>query len=135
MKELRNTKQREEVLHSVKALCNHPSAEEVYAHVRTNNPNISKGTVYRNLKDLVDEGYIIKISMAGGADRYDYIHKKHNHIICKSCGTVKDFEYNFDLEDVKQSVIKQTEVSPLLDGVIMDGICEKCKEKLKNRMY
>ena len=91
--------------------------------------------MYRNLKDLVDEGYIIKISMANGADRYDYIHKKHNHIICKSCGTVKDFEYNFDLEDVKQSVIKQTEVSPLLDGVIMYGICEKCKEKLKNRGY
>ena len=72
MKELRNTKQREEVLHSVKALCNHPSAEEVYAHVRTNNPNISKGTVYRNLNLLTDLNEISKVEMPGNEpDRFD----------------------------------------------------------------
>ncbi len=129
------SKQREDLLNILKNSRSHPTAEELYEKTKEKIPSVSRGTVYRNLKDLVDEGYIIKISMANGADRYDYIHKKHNHIICKSCGTVKDFEYNFDLEDVKQSVIKQTEVSPLLDGVIMYGICEKCKEKLKNRGY
>ena len=129
------SRQREDLLSILKNSKSHPTAEELYNSIKEKIPSVSRGTVYRNLKDLVDEGYIIKISMASGADRYDYIHKKHNHIICKSCGTVKDFEYNFDLEDVKQSVIKQTEVSPLLDGVIMYGICEKCKEKLKNRRY
>lgn len=129
------SKQREDLLNILKNSRSHPTAEELYEKTKEKIPSVSRGTVYRNLKDIVDEGYIIKISMASGADRYDYIHKKHNHIICKSCGTVKDFEYNFDLEDVKQSVIKQTEVSPLLDGVIMYGICEKCKEKLKNRGY
>ena len=129
------SKQREDLLNILKNSRSHPTAEELYEKTKEKIPSVSRGTVYRNLKDLVDEGYIIKISMASGADIYDYIHKKHNHIICKSCGTVKDFEYNFDLEDVKQSVIKQTEVSPLLDGVIMYGICEKCKKKLKNRMY
>ena len=129
------SKQREDLLNILKNSRSHPTAEELYEKTKEKIPSVSRGTVYRNLKDLVDEGYIIKISMANGADRYDYIHKKHNHIICKSCGTVKDFEYNFALEDVKQSVIKQTEVSPLLDGVIMYGICEKCKEKLKNRGY
>lgn len=129
------SKQREDLLNILKNSRSHPTAEELYEKTKEKIPSVSRGTVYRNLKDLVDEGYIIKISMASGADRYDYIHKKHNHIICKSCETVKDFEYNFDLEDVKQSVIKQTEVSPLLDGVIMYGICEKCKEKLKNRGY
>ena len=129
------SKQREDLLNILKNSRSHPTAEELYEKAKEKIPSVSRGTVYRNLKDIVDEGYIIKISMASGADRYDYIHKKHNHIICKSCGTVKDFEYNFDLEDVKQSVIKQTEVSPLLDGVIMYGICEKCKEKLKNRGY
>ena len=129
------SKQREDLLNILKNSRSHPTAEELYEKAKEKIQSVSRGTVYRNLKDLVDEGYIIKISMASGADRYDYIHKKHNHIICKSCGTVKDFEYNFDLEDVKQSVIKQTEVSPVLDGVIMYGICEKCKEKLKNRGY
>ena len=127
------SKQREELLNILKNSRSHPTAEERYEKAKEKIPSVSRGTVYRNLKDLVDEGYIIKISMASGADRYDYIHKKHNHIICKYCGMVKDFEYDFDLKNVKLSVIKQTEMDPLLDGVIVYGICGKCKEK--NRRY
>lgn len=127
------SKQREDLLSILKNSKSHPSAEELYNSIKEKIPSVSRGTVYRNLKDLVDEGYIIKISMAGGADRYDYIHKKHNHIICKYCGMIKDFEYDFDLKNVKLSVIKQTEMDPLLDGVIVYGICGKCKEK--NRRY
>lgn len=127
------SKQREDLLSILKNSKSHPTAEELYNSIKEKIPSVSRGTVYRNLKDLVDEGYIIKISMAGGADRYDYIHKKHNHIICKYCGMVKDFEYDFDLKNVKLSVIKQTEMDPLLDGVIVYGICGKCKEK--NRRY
>lgn len=127
------SKQREDLLSILKNSKSHPTAEELYNSIKEKIPSVSRGTVYRNLKDLVDEGYIIKISMAGGADRYDYIHKKHNHIICKYCGMIKDFEYDFDLKNVKLSVIKQTEMDPLLDGVIVYGICGKCKEK--NRRY
>ena len=127
------SKQREDLLSILKNSKSRPTAEELYNSIKEKIPSVSRGTVYRNLKDLVDEGYIIKISMAGGADRYDYIHKKHNHIICKYCGMVKDFEYDFDLKNVKLSVIKQTEMDPLLDGVIVYGICGKCKEK--NRRY
>ena len=127
------SKQREDLLSVLKNSKSHPTAEELYNSIKEKIPSVSRWTVYRNLKDLVDEGYIIKISMAGGADRYDYIHKKHNHIICKYCGMVKDFEYDFDLKNVKLSVIKQTEMDPLLDGVIVYGICGKCKEK--NRRY
>ena len=124
------SKQREDLLSVLKNSKSHPTAEELYNSIKEKIPSVSRGTVYRNLKDLVDEGYIIKISMAGGADRYDYIHKKHNHIICKYCGMIKDFEYDFDLKNVKLSVIKQTEMDPLLDGVIVYGICGKCKEKI-----
>ena len=86
------SRQREDLLSILKNSKSHPTAEELYNSIKEKIPSVSRGTVYRNLKDLVDEGYIIKISMADGADRYDYIHKKHNHIICKYCGMVKDFE-------------------------------------------
>lgn len=124
------SKQREDLLSVLKNSKSHPTAEELYNSIKKKIPSVSRGTVYRNLKNLVDEGYIIKISIADGADRYDYIHKKHNHIICKYCGMIKDFEYDFDLKNVKLSVIKQTEMDPLLDGVIVYGICGKCKEKI-----
>ena len=73
------SRQREDLLSILKNSKSHPTAEELYNSIKEKIPSVSRGTVYRNLKDLVDEGYIIKISMAGGADRYDYIHKKHNN--------------------------------------------------------
>ena len=71
MKDIRNTKQREEVLNAVKTLCNHPRAEDVYNCVIDNNPNISKGTVYRNLNLLSELDEISKIQMPGNEpDRF-----------------------------------------------------------------
>ena len=126
------SKQRDDLLNILKNSKSHPTAEELYEKVKEKIPNVSRGTVYRNLKDLVDEDYIIKISMSDGADRYDYIHKKHNHVICKYCGNVKDFEYNFDSKKAKLSVLEQTGMESFLDGIIVYGVCEKCKGKLKN---
>lgn len=126
------SKQRDDLLSILKNSKTHPTAEELYEKIKEKIPNVSRGTVYRNLKDLVDENYIIKISMPDGADRYDYIHKKHNHVICKYCGKVKDFEYNFDSKKAKLSVLEQTGMESLLDGIIVYGVCEKCKSKLKN---
>ncbi len=126
------SKQRDDLLSILKNSKSHPTAEELYERIKEKIPNVSRGTVYRNLKDLVDENYIIKISMLDGADRYDYIHKKHNHVICKYCGKVKDFEYNFDSKKAKLSVLEQTGMESFLDGIIVYGVCEKCKSKLKN---
>lgn len=126
------SKQRDDLLNILKNSKSHPTAEELYEKVKEKIPNVSRGTVYRNLKDLVDEDYIIKISMPDGADRYDYIHKKHNHVICKYCGKVRDFEYNFDSKKAKLSVLEQTGMDSFLDGIIVYGVCEKCKSKLKN---
>ena len=126
------SKQRDDLLSILKNSKTHPTAEELYEKIKEKIPNVSRGTVYRNLEDLVDENYIIKISMPDGADRYDYIHKKHNHVICKYCGKVKDFEYNFDSKKAKLSVLEQTGMESLLDGIIVYGVCEKCKSKLKN---
>ena len=115
------SKQRDDLLNILKNSKSHPTAEELYEKVKEKIPNVSRGTVYRNLKDLVDEDYIIKISMPDSADRYDYIHKKHNHVICKYCGKVKDFEYNFDSKKAKLSVLEQTGMESLLDGIIVYG--------------
>lgn len=126
------SKQRDDLLSILKNSKTHPTAEELYEKVKLKIPNVSKGTVYRNLKDLANEDYIIKISMSDGPDRYDYIHKKHNHIICKHCGELKDFEYDFDSQEARSSVLKQTGMETFLEGVVVYGICEKCKKNQKN---
>ena len=91
MKELRNTKQREEVLNAVRTLMYHPTAEEVYLDVSRKNPSISKGTVYRNLNLLTQLGEISKISMPGSEpDRFDHItEENHHHAFCRCCRRTK----------------------------------------------
>ena len=130
MKELRNTKQREEVLHSVKALCNHPSAEEVYAHVRTNNPNISKGTVYRNLNLLTDLNEISKVEMPGNEpDRFDVRTDNHHHAFCRICKKLYDFELDEDLS-IKGHIVGKEFLSEKIQ-LILTGICQDCLSKEK----
>lgn len=130
MKELRNTKQREEVLNSVKALCNHPSAEEVYAHVRTNNPNISKGTVYRNLNLLTDLNEISKVEMPGNEpDRFDVRTDNHHHAFCRLCKKLYDFELDEDLSI--KGHIEGKEFLSEKSQLILTGICQDCLSKEK----
>ena len=57
----------------------HPTADMVYLHVKETFPNISLGTVYRNLNLLADMGEIIKIPTPDGADRFDGCTKPHYH--------------------------------------------------------
>ena len=60
---MRYSKQKDEVLKVVLDACNHPDAKEVYNLVKKKIPNISLGTVYRNLNALCTEGKIISILM------------------------------------------------------------------------
>lgn len=58
MTQQRNTKQRKLILEVVQAHQDHPSADQIYAEVRKLDPKISRGTVYRNLNLLADNGEI-----------------------------------------------------------------------------
>ena len=76
-------------------LCNtteHPTADTVYLHIREAFPNISLGTVYRNLNLLADTGEAIKISTPDGGDRFDGRTDLHYHVICRDCKRVYDLE-------------------------------------------
>ena len=87
----RNTVQRTLVLETVRSLHNHPTAEEIYDNVLEMCPNISRGTVYRNLNGLADDGEILRVQVANAPDRYDFTVYPHAHFRCKYCGSVYDF--------------------------------------------
>lgn len=82
----RNSRQRTLVYQAVKDSHSHPNAEEVYLLVRRQLPDISLGTVYRNLNLLVEMGLLHRIYTGMGADRFDAVVTAHPHLICSSCG-------------------------------------------------
>lgn len=86
------SKQREVIKDFLFTRKDHPTADMVYMNVRQQYPNISLGTVYRNLTLLTERGEIRRISVGDGVDHFDADTSPHNHFICKRCGRVIDLE-------------------------------------------
>lgn len=120
------SKQCDIILSYVKSVKTHPTAEEVYTHVRKKNNNISLGTVYRNLEKLAEEKIILRIKMANKKDRFDGNISHHYHGICNNCGKIvdifTDYYYNID-DDVKN----KTALYVLSHDIIFNVICKECK--------
>lgn len=87
---LRKSRQRDAILRVVKGVTSHPTANWIYDQVRGEIPNISLGTVYRNLRLLVEEGQISEIELARTLCRFDGNTQYHHHFICEQCGRVFD---------------------------------------------
>jgi len=106
----------------------HPTADVVYMNVRKTFPNISLGTVYRNLTLLADIGEISRIRVGDGVDHFDADTSPHYHFICKECGSVIDLEME-DMTDINETANKN--FSGLIEGHItyFYGKCGNCSTK------
>ena len=87
---MRYSKQRELIINIIKGRCDHPTADMIYSSAREIEPNISLGTVYRNLKLLSDEGEIITLETVDKKLHYDGDISRHSHFICEGCGKIID---------------------------------------------
>lgn len=124
----RNTIQGQLVLNAVRQLGNHPTADDVYNYVVQIHPNISKGTVYRNLNSLADDGTLIKISVPDAADRYDHTLEKHYHIKCMDCQEFIDVNLDY-MQELDDKVAEMTKYKILSHDVVFKGICHSCSNK------
>lgn len=90
MKGTRYSRQRELIYQALVSTDQHPTAEMLYHWLKPENPNLSLGTVYRNLNLLADAGTITR--MAFLVERYDANTEPHPHFRCRCCGKVYDLE-------------------------------------------
>ncbi len=91
----RNTIQKALVYAAVNESCDHPSAETLYDRIAKNYPTISRGTVYRNLGQLCENGEVRRVEIPGTADRYDLRTGDHYHFCCEKCGRVLDMPLDY----------------------------------------
>lgn len=122
---MRYSKQREEVYNVLCQTDAHPDVAYIYREVRKVLPQISLGTVYRNLEELCSVGRARKIGVEGSAERFDAKMQNHAHFVCTSCGAVLDTAMpNVDCNCSAGKVARAE--------VIFYGICEKCRFAEKN---
>ena len=84
------TRQRQIVFSTVAEAPLHLTAEEIYLRAREQMPSLARGTVYRNLGVLAEEGRIGKLEMPDAPARYDRRCAPHPHLVCRGCGRVED---------------------------------------------
>ena len=123
----RYSKQRECILNALQSTKSHPSANMVYDMVREEIPNISLGTVYRNLAELVSEGLILKIDAGDGMEHYDGYNKPHYHMFCKNCRAVTDIEIEYHAH-MDEMAAEESGGEIEYHSAIFAGTCKKCKK-------
>lgn len=121
----RNSKQRQLVLEAVKSVHCHPTAEEIFQMVREENPNISLGTVYRNLNLLAEMGEILKLDLGGESDHFDGTSKEHGHLVCSRCGAIEDLSCELS-ESVRALVSKELKREMEAVNLTVSGLCKIC---------
>lgn len=127
------SKQKETLLRVLCSTDCHPDADWIYAQVRKELPNISLGTVYRNLAKMSQDGTILKLNMNDGRDHFDGNTARHYHMVCRECGAIIDI---FTENSEEQKFISylngyaQNHTSAKIEDhtVVFYGVCKKCNK-------
>lgn len=122
----KRSKQKEAILNVLRSTKVHPTADWVYEEVRKTIPNISLGTVYRNLSKLSDESVIVKLGLGTGIEHFDGNPIPHYHVMCTDCGAIDDIEAE-PLDELNKWASKLFKGEIYKHSAIFFGKCEKCK--------
>ena len=124
-KAIRYSRQREKIYEYLLMTKEHPSAEMIYSDLKQDLPELSLGTVYRNLKLLEELGKIRKITTHQGNERYDAVCGDHAHFICLACGAIADLP-EIDADQVRSSLSLAEGYSISNFDLMLSGRCPKC---------
>lgn len=123
-KQLRNTKQLEVIWEAIKDDTSHPTADQVYARVRERFPNVSLGTVYRNLQKLVADEKL-QVLMLGRSQHFDPLVTRHQHFICEKCGRVFDVLVDTG-DEIKPAKLPHAGFKVTSHQLAFYGTCKQC---------
>lgn len=131
--DIRMTTQRYAILEYLAIEGIHPTANDVYEHLKDDFPNMSVATVYNNLNFFIEAGIVHELPFGDGSSRFDLTDTKHYHAICSKCGKVVDFNYP-GLAEVEKVVESMTHFK--VDGhrFNVTGLCEECQKLVQSNL-
>lgn len=123
----RMTGQRVAILEILASCTSHPTADIIYERVKKKVPNISLGTVYRNLGILRDQKLILELNISRGLSRYDYNTSQHYHILCVKCSKLEDVKVPA-LDHIEIKTALATGYQVLNHQIQFVGLCPECHD-------
>lgn len=125
----RHSKKREAILSAIRSTKTHPSAEWVYQTLKPTHPDLSLGTVYRNLIFFQDHGDIQSVGVVKGQERFDGVTTPHSHFICNRCGAIIDLNSVKLDDDLTRSVSEQYGLAVERHELTFYGVCQTCMQQ------
>lgn len=123
------SRKRVAILDALRGTTVHPTAEWVYEQLKPHYPDLSLGTVYRNIKKFCADDVVKSVGVINGQEHFDADMSTHSHLVCQDCGAVVDiFEVFFD-RDRRSDLEDKYQVSIQQEEVIFKGICKNCLDK------
>jgi Fe2+ or Zn2+ uptake regulation protein len=123
---LKVTPQRELLFRLVHANDAHPTAEAIHTEATQVMPTMSLKTVYQTLNDLTDMGELHQYHFGTGSSRFDPNVGDHHHLVCTSCGEVRDLFSTFTGLDVAPADRQGFELGGA--EVVFRGRCPACQD-------
>lgn len=123
----RYTEQRAAVFRYLRGTDSHPTADEVFLHVREEVPGISLATVYKGLETLVGCGLATKLTYGDGSARYDGRTDEHHHVRCIACGSVSDLPGRADDREVARLAASADRFKVTGYRLELTGYCADCR--------
>lgn len=130
---LKYTKQREVLLKILYNSDVHFTPEALHSLVKKDYPELNVGiaTVYRTLNLLEDSGMATSISFGAQGKKFELANKPHHdHLICKSCNKIVEFE-DASIERKQLNVAKEYGFALTSHIMQLYGICSDCSKKRK----
>ena len=122
------SRQREAIKEYIFHTKEHPTADIIYMNIKKQYPNISLGTIYRNLNFLLEQGEIIKVDCGDGCDHFDSNIEPHCHFVCTQCHKLVDL----DMKSIHEiNDIANEGFDGEIEGNVtyFYGICGECNQK------
>ena len=125
----KNFRKRNAILNYLRQTDAHPSAETIYSDLKAEIPDLSMGTVYRNLTHFKEQGLVTSVATVRGVERFDANTAPHIHFICNDCDAV------IDLMEMQIPASLQATASQCCGGradlcsLSFTGVCRECLTK------
>ncbi|HHW44288.1 MAG TPA: transcriptional repressor [Desulfotomaculum sp.] len=127
-KNCRMTRQKKLILEILRQTNTHPTADWIYEQARKQIPDISLGTIYRNLGNLKQAGEIMELNYGSTFSRFDGNPRNHYHFVCDICGRIFDLELPL-LDHLEEEVSRLTGMEINRHRLEFYGQCRDCRHQ------
>lgn len=128
----RYSKKRAAILDAIRQTDCHPSAEWVYQTLKPLHPDLSLGTVYRNLIFFQNTGALQSVGVVKGQERFDANITPHSHFVCSCCGAVIDLDQIGLDSEIDRKICEQYGFTVNRHELTFYGTCHTCMHENKN---